>query len=193
MKDSELLSLISRGNKNAFDELFLLYYKELCRFAVVFLHDQDESEEAVQIMFVRLWENRRKLTFPENIRSYLFKSVYNECLKTIRSQTNRQKYHGNYYSYLMEETSDEDRPALEQIMPYLNKAIENLPERCRQIFILNKLEGMRQKEIAELLQISVKTVENQVAISITKLRAELKPVIHLLPAGLLLLDYLLPK
>jgi RNA polymerase sigma-70 factor (ECF subfamily) len=193
LKNPDQIQLIQKGDKNAFDELFLFYYKKLCRFALVFLHDEDESEEAVQRMFVRFWENRRKLIIPENLRSYLFKSTYNECLKTIRSQTNRKKYHQNYYSNLIAESVEEDRPALDQITPYLNKAIANLPERCRQIFILHKVEGMKQKEVAEILNISAKTVENQVAIAITKLRAELKPYLHLLPAGLIFLNFLSPN
>lgn len=191
MKNPDQIQLIQNGDKNAFDELFLFYYKDLCRFALVFLHDEDESEEAVQRMFVRFWENRRKLTVPENLRSYLLKSTYNECLKTIRSQTTRKKHHQDYYSNLITKSAEEDRSALDAIMPYLNKAIANLPERCRQIFILHKVEGLKQKEVAEILNISAKTVENQVAIAVTKLRTELKPVLHLLPAGMVLLDFLI--
>jgi len=71
----------------------------------------------------------------------------------------------------------------------LHKALEKLPEKCRQIFILNKLEGLTQKEIAEYLEISVKTVENQIAIAVSKLREELKPFLHLLPAALLYIFY----
>ena len=188
LKNQNLFELIIRGDKKAFDELFLLYYSELCRFALIFLRDQDESEEAVQRMFVRMWENRRRLTLPDHIRSFLLKSTYNECLKTIRAQSTRKKYHQNYYSNFIKESSDEIRLELDEFMPHLNKAIANLPEKCRQIFILQKVEGMRQKKMADILNISVKTVENQVAIAISKLRTELKPVLHLLPACWLFLE-----
>ena len=188
LKNQNLFELIIRGDKKAFDELFLLYYSELCRFALVFLRDQDESEEAVQRMFVRMWENRRRLTLPDHTRSYLLKSTYNECLKLIRTQSAWKKHHQNYYLNFIKESSNEILTEPDEFMPHLNKAIENLPEKCRQIFILHKVEGMKQKEVADILNISVKTVENQVAIAISKLRTELKPVLHLLPACLLFLE-----
>ncbi len=189
MRTQSTFEQIINGDKKTFDELFLLYYKELCRFSLVFLHDEDESEEAVQRLFVRLWENRRSLSVPDNIRAYLFKSAYNECLKSIRTQSIRKKYLQNYSSFI-KSSSEEDTQELDQIMPYLNRAISTLPEKCRQIFILHKVEGMKQKEVAGILNVSVKTVENQVAIAVSKLRAELNPVIHLLPEGLLFLIYL---
>lgn len=189
MRTQSTFEQIINGDKKTFDELFLLYYEELCRFALVFLHDEDESEEAVQRLFVRLWENRRSLSVPDNIRAYLFKSAYNECLKSIRTQSIRKKHLQNYSSYI-KSPSEEDTPELDQIMPYLNMAISTLPDKCRQIFILHKVEGMKQKEVASILNISVKTVENQVAIAVSKLRSELKPVMHLLPEGLLFLIYL---
>lgn len=188
MTTTNLFQRVKQGDKAAFDELFLLYYKELCRFSFTFLHHFDDSEEVVQKIFVRLWENRKTIIQPENTKSYLYKSVYYECLKYLKSQSVREKYHQNYFQYkwdLQEETNE-----TESLLPYLNKAIEKLPEKCRQIFILNKMEGMKQKEIAEILNISTKTVENQIAIAVTKLRTELKPVLHLLPSGILFMDVL---
>ncbi len=183
MAETELFKRIILGDKKALDQLFLLYYKNLCRFALTIVHDADESEEAVQKMFVRLWENRKKLVIPDNPKSYLFKSVYFECIKLLRHKNTREKYISEYFSYLGAENNEtEDYTSF---LPHLKKAIEKLPANCRQIFILNKLEGLTQKEIAEYLDISVKTVENQIAIAVSKLRDELKPYLHLLPATLL--------
>lgn len=176
---------IRQGDKKAFDELFLIYYGELCRFAYTFSTDFDSAEEIVQEMFVGLWEKRQTLIVPEKTKSYLYKSVYNQYLKYQRSESVRAKYHLNYFQFTWNE-QEQDSALSEQILDYLSKAIDGLPEKCRQIFVLHKVQGMKQKEIAELLGISVKTVENQVAIAIHKLREELKPVIHLLPTGLLL-------
>lgn len=189
MTDTNLFQRIAHGDKNAFDELFLFYYTDLCRFALVFIRDKDSSEEMVQRVFVRIWEHRTRLSQPDNIKSYLFKSVYFECLKCLRSQSVRKKHYENSYFRFINDSTDSHDDDSAQIMPYLNAAIEKLPGRCRQIFILNKLEGMRQKEIAELLDISVKTVETQIAIAIVKLRTELQPILHLLPAGFFLLKF----
>jgi len=165
--------------------LFLLYYKTLCRFALTFVNDAGDSEEVVQRFFVKLWENRRKLETPDNPKAFLFKSVYFESMKLLRTNNTREKYISEYFSQFdLNQNETED---FSSFLPYLHQAIEKLPEKCRQIFILNKLEGLTQKEIAEYLGISAKTVENQVAIALLKLRKELKPYLHLLPVGLILL------
>ncbi len=184
-----LFARIERDDKKAFDELFFSFYQDLCRFALIFLGDKDNSEEVVQRVFVRIWEQRKRLAQPENTKSYLFRSVYNECLKSLRSQSAQKRCYENYYIHFLKDSSDAPTTDSEAIIPYLNAAIAALPERCRQIFILNKIEGMKQRDIAELLNISTKTVENQVAIAVSKLRAELQPVIHLLPASLIFLRF----
>lgn len=189
LTDINLFARIERDDKKAFDELFFSFYRDLCRFALIFLGDKDNSEEVVQRVFVRIWEQRKRLAQPENTKSYLFRSVYNECLKSLRSQSAQKRCYENYYVHFLKESADTQMADIEIIIPYLNAAIEKLPERCRQIFILNKMEGMKQREIAELLNISTKTVENQVAIAISKLRTELQPVIHLLPASLFFLKF----
>ena len=183
MKDKELLYRVKTNNKKAFDELFLLYYRDLCRFSLTFVKNADDSEDVVQKFFVRLWENRRKLEIPENVKAYLFKSVYFESMRFLRHKKTSEKYLSNYLSYFS--PIDDNDTDFSGFLPHLHKAIEKLPEKCRQIFILNKLEGLTQKEISEYLEISVKTVENQVATAISKLRKELKPYLHLLPATLL--------
>lgn len=187
MIENALFNRIHQGDMEAFDKLFLAYYGELCRFAYTFLKDFDDSEEIVQRMFFRLWENRRTLIEPEKEKSYLYKAVYNEYLKHRRSESVRARYHLSYI--LNRNDDDEETASYQHVFPLLNKAIDKLPEKCRQIFILNKLEGLTQKEISEYLDISVKTVENQVAIAVSKLREELKPYLHLLPATLLFIVF----
>lgn len=183
MENTELFNRIKSDDKKAFDELFLLYYKSLCRFALTFVGNPDDSEEVVQKFFVRLWENRRKLEIPENTKAFLFKSVYFESMKLRRKNKAHEKYASEYFSqFRLDQNEAED---YSPILPYLHKAIEKLPGKCRQIFILNKLEGLTQKEIADYLGVSVKTVENQVAIAVSKLREELRPFLHLLPSGLI--------
>jgi len=182
-----LLYQIKNGEKEAFNTLFLRYYNDLCRFAIPFVNNGNEAEEVVQKVFIRLWENRKRLICPENEKAFLYKTVYNECLNAIRSKTTREKSYLQYFLDIDTNASEKEiNPDLQQL---LNRAIEKLPAKCRQIFILNKIEGLTQKEIADFLGISTKTVENQVANAISKLRVELKPLLHLLPAGLLWIIY----
>lgn len=125
------------------------------------------------------------MTCPENEKSVLYKSVYNESLNLIRNRKVKQKYISDYFYQLSQNSEEARNDNSDEIQNKINRAIDNLPEKCRQIFILNKIEGLTQKEIAGYLGISVKTVENQVANAIIKLRIELKPILHLLPLGLL--------
>ena len=164
-----------------------MYYKSLCRFSLTFTSNADDSEEVVQKFFVRLWENRKKLEIPENSKAFLFKSVYYESMKFLRRKNTHEKYLSEYLKH--SDLNDNEKTDFSAFLPCLHKAIEKLPEKCRQIFILNKLEGLTQKEIAEYLGVSAKTVENQVAIAISKLREELKPFLHLLPATLLFIIF----
>lgn len=189
MRDTDLLYRIKSGNKKAFDELFLMYYKSLCRFSLTFVGSADDSEDVVQKFFVRLWENRKKVEVPENTKAFLFKSVYFESMKFLRHKNTKAKYLSEYFTF--HELTEENKEDFSAFLPYLHRAIDKLPEKCRQIFILNKMEGLTQKEIAEYLGISVKTVENQVAIAISKLREELKPYLNLLPIYLLFIKYLI--
>lgn len=160
--------------------MFLLYYKELCRFAIVLLNDRDDSEEVVQKLFVRLWEKRKHLTQPENTKSFLYKSVYNECLKHLKSKVTREKYNLKFALQSEMDGNSTENNDLSAFLPHLKNAIDKLPTKCREIFVLHKLEGYTQKEISEILGISTKTIENQIAIGISKLRTELKPFLHLL-------------
>ncbi|MFV0375934.1 MAG: RNA polymerase sigma-70 factor [Mangrovibacterium sp.] len=187
MIENKLWDQIITGDKKAFDQLFLLYYKSLCRFACTFVQSTNDSEDIVQTMFVRLWANRRKLHPLDNPKAFLFKSVYFEAMKLMRTKNVREKNLAAYFSQFKFRTEEENDHSA--ILPHLQKAIGKLPERCRQTFILNKLEGLTQEEIANYLGVSVKTVESQVAIALTKLREELKPFIHLLPVGFVLVIF----
>ncbi len=183
MTEPELFNRVKSGDKKAFEKLFEIYYKHLCHFALTFIYNRDDSEDVVQKFFVRLWENRKNLELPSNTKAFLFKSVYFESMKFIRNKNIRLKNQTAFCTHI--QINEDDSPEYSAFLPYLYKAIEKLPEKCQQIFILNKLEGLTHKEIAEYLEISVRTVENQVAIAISKLRIELKPFLHLIPATLL--------
>ncbi len=181
--ENSLFILIKGDDKKAFDQLFLKYYSDLCRFAITFLNESDEAEDVVQKIFIRLWENRNKLIIPKNEKAFLYRSVYNECLNSVRNKNTRER---NYLQYFLElDTSPSEQDPNPEIHKIVNRSINNLPVKCQEIFILNKIEGLTQKEISEYMGISAKTVENQVANAISKLRVELKPILHLLPAGLI--------
>lgn len=169
-----------------FDSVYVTYYPRMIRFAKEYLLLEEDAENIVQDIFVMLWEKRDVLDIRISLASYLFTLVKNKCLDFLRHQTVVDEFAREYkakqaaleqLNYTI--SSDED---IEQI---ITAAINSLPERCREIFIKSRMEGKKYKEIAEELDISVNTVENQMSIAFRKLRLELKDYLPLL---LFLLD-----
>lgn len=159
---------------------YVTWYSRSKAFALGYVRDESEAENIVQEVFVNIYERRRLLSGDFNLTSYLFSSVKNRCISYLRDKVrNRTSYMEDCEAECLDKLNLE---ALEQfdvqfsdenaIEIRLKKALDILPERCRQIFILNKIEGRKQKEIAEDLGISVNTVESQMAIAYKKLREE---------------------
>jgi RNA polymerase sigma-70 factor (ECF subfamily) len=165
------------GNKDSFDATFREFYPSLYRFALTIIKSRTLAEEAVQDVFIRLWEKRNQLKETENIKSYLFRSVYNQCLWLIKKQNTQQHYEQQYALDAPLQLSEEERENWEAFKPHIERAVNNLPDKCRQIFLLRRYEGLTNSEISDYLNISVKTVENQLTIAVQKLRKELHPFI----------------
>lgn len=153
----------------------------MIRFAKEYVLFEDDAENIVQDIFVLLWEKRDVLDIQVSLTSYLFTLVKNRCLDFIRHKTVSEEYAKEFQAKqaALEQlnytfTSEED---IEEV---ITAAIEKLPERCREIFIKSRIEGKKYKEIAEELNISVNTVENQIAIALKRLKVELKDYLPLL-------------
>lgn len=172
-----LLNRLIASDKTAFDQLFRMYYPNLCRFANTIIHSEILAEEAVQDTFVKLWETKKNLGQIKSIKSYLFKSVYNRCLWLIKKQNTQERYEHLYALDMPSQLNDDDKENWEAFKPYIQAAVNKLPDKCRQIFLLRRYEGLTNSEIADFLNISVKTVENQLTIAVQKLRKELHPFI----------------
>lgn len=166
---------IQGGNIKEFERLFRDLYEPLCRFANAFLHDSDKSEELVQDVFYRLWKEREKRKITTSIKSYLYAVTKNECLQLIQHLKVEERYK-NYISLMRNEYYAD--PAKQLEYKEMNKRVEetlnSLPERCRQIFELNRYEGLKYKEIAKKLNISPKTVEANISKALKAFRINLK-------------------
>ena len=170
-----------KGDKQAFDSLFRNYYEVLCRFAFTITQSEADAEECVQDVFVRLWEKKQHLSNVLTIKSYLFKSTYNQCLWLLKKRKTQVRYENEYAINRPSNLNIEETENWEAFRPFIQAAVNNLPDKCRQIFLLRRYEGLTNNEIAEYLNLSTKTVENQLAIAISKLYSELKPHIkHLI-------------
>lgn len=158
-----------------FESVFGDLYQPLCSYAFTFVQDSNMSEDVVQEVFTRIWETRKDLLLTDNIRFYLFSAVRNNCithlrrLKTGRTTPWNDKALADNLPVPPKEPGDKDQ--YEQL---LRAAIDLLPEKCREVFVLSRISRLKYKEIAAILGISAKTVENQLGKALKLIREFLK-------------------
>jgi len=167
MEDRRLVERIRHGEVKAFTILFEQYYDLLCYFSSRYLQDMDLSRSLVQQVFVDLWTNREKLSVDFSLKSYLYKVVKNRSLDHLRQR--KITAVPDNHSLAATDATDE-RIIASELNSSIFTAIYQLPEKCRQVFILSRFEGLRYAEIARELGISVKTVEMQMGIALNRLR-----------------------
>jgi RNA polymerase sigma-70 factor (ECF subfamily) len=184
-QDEQIGLLLSRKDEAAFEQVFKTHYKNLHAYAFTILKDHDEAEEMVQQVFFKLWERSDHLSLGGPIAAYLYRSVHNECLNYLKHQKVKAG-HQLHVAYSMKNKSEhgQGRMANKELENKFREALNELPEQCRTVFQLSRFEDMRYKEIADKLDISVKTVENHMGKALKLLRARL---VDFLPLLLLLL------
>ncbi|WP_319500266.1 RNA polymerase sigma-70 factor [uncultured Draconibacterium sp.] len=172
-EENRLFENIQQGDEKAFEKLFKLYYGYLCNFATKLINDDVAAEEIVQDFFVKFWERRADLKVETSLKNYLFRSVKNLCLNHIK-HSNIKLLHAQKV-IAESETSNFNNDYIEvDLAADIAKSIEELPEKRREIFRLSREEGLKYREIAEKLNISIKTVEAQMSLAIKSLRDKLK-------------------
>lgn len=179
IESGQLLTSLQKGDEEAFAYIFKTFYSPLFNYAGRILRDDEQANDVVQDTFCRLYENRSNITIHISLKSYLYRSVYNNCIDLIRHKKVANAYVDAkmldfYFSRIIQLPEAELKMLDEDIGEAIREAIAHLPERCRQIFCLSKLEGLSNKQIAEKLGISVKTVETQMTTAFVRLRKELE-------------------
>ena len=178
--DKTAINALRKGDKKVFDALFRAYYAPLCNYACAMTDgDMDAAEDIVQERFFKLWEKRADLTINYSIKSYLYKMVYNACLNRIRSEKTQSKYKAHNATFLAENPVYQ-LDTTSEIQTNVFKALAVLPEQCRRVFELNRFEELKYREIAEQLNISIKTVEKHIGKALRILREELAGYLVLL-------------
>lgn len=165
--------------KRKFEELFREHFTGLVYFAQKYLGDQDTSKEVVHSVFLKIWENRQDFNWEKPAKSYLFTSVYNRSMNKIRDNKKFVESIDTAESPEIETGEFHDTMELSELESKINRVIESLPEKCREVFKLNRFEGKKYAEIADKLGISVKTVETQMSKALKILKTELKDYIYL--------------
>ncbi|HQQ96681.1 MAG TPA: RNA polymerase sigma-70 factor [Cyclobacteriaceae bacterium] len=175
------MSALRNNQESALEMLFRTYYTSLCRYAYTFLHDKDEAEEVVQQTFLGVWDRRHGLTIQTSIKAYLYTMVRNGCLNVIKHERVRQ-VHEVYAKAQGEPVSSppSDTMLATELEARICESMKSLPEQCRIVFQLSRFEQLSYAEIADQLNISVKTVENQIGKALKIMRIQLKEYLPLL-------------
>ena len=172
-----------------FENFYITWYSRVKYFARDYVLSDEEAENIAQDVFLEFYQKRKELGFHINLVAYLFTSVKNKCIDYLRQRLMEQeaavKMQEEFdLSFRMKFDSLEafniEGLSEDNIKDIIEKALDTLPERCREIFVMSKIEGKKQKEIAEELNVSVKTIESQMTIAYKKLREELKNHLPLL-------------
>lgn len=182
--EKDLIARLKSDDREAYNFIFLTYYMELYYIALKYLNDTDEAKDLVQSTFIKIWEKRSSLIVNQSIKPFLFTVHKNNCLDKIKYiNSNRNKFFVRESGIKEYQDYQDDAPdemlIAEELEFKIVKAISLLPERCRIIFEFSRFHELTYKEIANKLNISVKTVENQMTIALDKLRNQLVDILTL--------------
>ena len=173
--DKELLSRLKEADKNSFRDLFTKHHQSLFNFVLYRLKDEVIADDIVQETFLRVWKHKKNIKPNQSFFSYIAKISNNLCMDYFRHENVKIRHQ----DFIPEPTqSDMDNPADQYESKTLEEKIQrivnyNLPEKCREIFILSRVNGLPNQDIAELLDISRRTVENQLYRALKILRSKL--------------------
>jgi RNA polymerase sigma-70 factor (ECF subfamily) len=173
-----LLQKIQKGDEKAFKEFYHLQFFKLYQFAYSFVHSKEISEEIANDVFVGLWQKKNTISTINNIQVYLYVSVKNASLNYLRK--NNLSLPASIDDLSVDHFPLVADPELllsqRELQQQIREAIEQLPPRCRLIFKLVKEDGLSYKEVAAILEISIKTVDSQLCLALKKLAAILQPI-----------------
>jgi RNA polymerase sigma-70 factor (ECF subfamily) len=180
-QDQQIASRLVKRDEAAFEQVFITHYNILYAYAFTILKDEIQAEETVQQVFYNLWERSDRLSISGPIAAYLYRAVHNESLNFIKHQKVKEG-HRLHVAYSMKNKSDSPQGNMisKELEKKFREALDELPEQCRTVFQLSRFEDLKYKEIADKLDISVKTVENHMGKALKLLRAKLAEFLPLL-------------
>ncbi|RAI91516.1 RNA polymerase sigma-70 factor [Algoriphagus yeomjeoni] len=171
-------------DEQSFEGVFKSYFKALHAYALAIIKDSEEAEEVVQSVFLKLWEKRETIEINSSLKAYLYRAVYHDSLNHIKHQQVKRK-HWDHAHYEMtqgkpEEIGEQIKGQENELYERFQLAMEKLPEKCRMVFNLSRFEELKYQQIADRLEISIKTVEAHMGKALKTLRVELAEFLPLL-------------
>jgi len=183
--NNELITQLRNGNKGAFKLLFEKYGVRLYQFSLKYLREKEDAEDLLNEVFLKIWENRQSIKTNTSFQSYLFTIAYNNIRQKFLKKSREEKYIQIFAEEnLVDSSAGEDQVDYMQIVHKINKLIDLLPARRKEIFILSYKEELKNHEIAHKLELSEQFVKNQVSIARKYIISKIKEGNHI--AGLLL-------
>lgn len=158
-----------------FEEVFKLQFSLLCNVANNIIRNEKAAEDIIQDVFLKLWQTKHRLNEISNIKAYLYRCTTNACMDYLKQHKNVISLRNSHAQEASSPSISDTRLMDKELEERIEKALRQLPPKCKAIFVLSRHEGLKYKEIADNLKISVKTVENQMGIALAKLRKELQP------------------
>jgi RNA polymerase sigma-70 factor (ECF subfamily) len=179
--EQQVLETLKSGSESAFEMVFKTYYRPLCQYAYSFLNDRDEAEEVVQAAFINVWDKREQVEIQTSLKAYLYRIVRNSCLNVIKHEKVKQQHVAHEMVYAESTHEGVTQSVISsELEERISVAMKALPEQCRLVFQLSRFEELKYSEIAEQLNISVKTVENQIGKALKIMREQLKDYLPVL-------------
>ena len=174
--DEELVTLLQKGERQAFDEIYDRFWDKLFVTATNRLGDANEAEDLVQDVMLHLWNNQATISIQTSLSAYLAVAVKYEVINYLAK---KKRYQGYASSTNLSETdnSTENFLQLNELQGRLSKLVKSLPEKCQMAFVLSREQGLSQKQIAEKMGVSENTVETHLKRAVKKLRSGLKAIL----------------
>ncbi|MEX0720798.1 MAG: RNA polymerase sigma-70 factor [Balneolaceae bacterium] len=168
--EQDLISGIRNGDEKAFQKLFMKYYKQLCSVSAGYLNSYDIGREVVQEVFLSIWEQRAKWNPSGPLQAYLYRAVYNRSINYLKQHKRQNELMRSYHTAIDEESHSPKEEEQRELSEQVWEKVKELPKKRYLVFVLHRRQGLSYKEIAEYLNISIKTVENQMGQALKFLR-----------------------
>jgi len=172
--DQELITSLQNGDESAMDVLFRRHYSSICRAVYRILKDSNLAEDIAQEVFLGLWKKREQLNITTSVPAYLKRTAVNKSLNFIRDQKVKFDDEEKMPVLSNNESTTQEHLEADDLQKLINDSIDLLPKKCKLVFTLSRFEEMSYQEIADKLDISIKTVENQISKALKFLRKTLR-------------------
>ncbi len=168
-----LVEHLKKGKEEAFIYIVDKYNQRLFGYAISLTNDRAKAQDVIQNVFLTTWEKRKKISINSSLQNYLFKAVHNEFLNQYKKERSTMVLEQKYFKALDRAAKNMDEGLIEKLMERVALEIQNLPPRCKEVFVLSRKDGLTNLEISDHLKISIKTVEAHLTKAFTELRCKM--------------------